>query len=200
MRKVADFKNLAFRVIFRTILDMRDADNFLQTGSTNGYQWLVSTDRQFDVLQCCPEIVLGKYVVITSFDSGPLELQEAERSAGWVSQGEIACSPLIQRVDTVPQAYFSELYVFGAPQNLGALADPKKNIFESEIKQGQVHPFVNFDFGFHDPEYAHLSQMFWQQLGWMKAESYLAENDYLIFVTASPKVFGRVYEALHQVR
>jgi hypothetical protein len=36
-------------------------------------------------------------------------------------------------------------------------------------------------------------------LGWMKAESYLAENDYLIFVTANPEVFARVYEALRQV-
>jgi hypothetical protein len=39
---------------------MRDADHLLQTGSTNGYQWLVSTDRQLDVLECCPDLVLGK--------------------------------------------------------------------------------------------------------------------------------------------
>ena len=100
----------------------------------------------------------------------------------------------------VPQAYFSELYVFGTPTDLGVLADPQKNIFESEMKQGQVHAFVNFDFGFHDPEYADLARMFWQQLRWMKAESYLAENDYLIFVTANPELFARVYEALRQLR
>jgi hypothetical protein len=99
----------------------------------------------------------------------------------------------------VPQTYFSELYGFGAPTNLGVLADPNRNIFESEMQQGQVVTFVNFDFGFHDPEYADLARMFWQQLGWMKAESYLAENDYLIFVTANPEVFARVYEALRQV-
>ncbi|MBZ5687010.1 MAG: hypothetical protein LAP86_18455 [Acidobacteriia bacterium] len=68
------------------------------------------------------------------------------------------------------------------------------------MKQGQVHAFVNFDFGFHDPEYADLARMFWQQLRWMKAESYLAENDYLIFVTANPELFARVYEALRQLR
>jgi hypothetical protein len=179
---------------------MKDADHLLQTGSSNGYQWLVSTDRQFDVLKCCPDVVLGKYVAITSFDSGPLGLTEAQRSAGWVSQGEIAYSPEIQDVNIVPKAYFSELYVFAAPANLGVLADPNKNIFESEMKQGLVHAFVNFDFGFHDPGYADLCQIFWQQLGWMKAESYLAENDFLIFVTANLKVFSRVYEGLCQVR
>ena len=181
-------------------LGMRDADHLLQTGSTNGYQWLVSTDRQLDVLECCPDVALGKYVAITSFDSGPLRLTEGQRSAGWVSHGEIAYSPEIQHVNMVPQAYFSELYVFGAPTNLGALSDPNKNIFESEMQQGQVHAFVSFDFGFHDLEYAVLAHRFWQQLGWMKAESYLAENDYLIFVTANPKVFAPVYEALRQVR
>ena len=178
---------------------MRDADHLLQTGSTNGYQWLVSTDRQRNVLECCPEVVLGKYVAITSFDSGPLRLTEAQKSAGWVSLSEVAYSPEIQHVEMVPQTYFSELYVFGAPTNLGVLADPNRNIFESEMQQGQVVTFVNFDFGFHDPEYADLARMFWQQLGWMKAESYLAENDYLIFVTAKPEVFARVYEALRQV-
>ena len=68
------------------------------------------------------------------------------------------------------------------------------------MHQGQVHAFVNFDFGFHDPEYDDLTRMFWQQLNWIKAESYLAENDYLIFVTANPELFARVYEALSQVR
>jgi hypothetical protein len=190
----------AYQANFSYNLDMRDADHLLQAGSTNGYQWLVSTDTQLDVLECCPDVVLGKYVAITSFDSGPLALTEAQRSAGWVSQGEIAYSPEIQHVNTVPQAYFSEVYVFGAPTNLGVLADRNKNIFESEMKQGRVHAFVNFDFGFHDPGYADLSQMFWQQLGWMKAESYLAENDYLIFVTANLQVFAPVYEAVRQAR
>ena len=68
------------------------------------------------------------------------------------------------------------------------------------MQQGQVHAFVNFDFGFHDPKYADLAHMFWQQIGWMKAESELAENDYLIFVTLNSELFARVYEALRQVR
>src|SRR5215469_7057715 len=96
-------------------LDMRDADHLLQTGSTSGYQWLVSTDRQLNVLECCPDVVLGKYVAITSFDSAPLRLTEGQRLAGWVSHGEVAYSPEIQHVNMVPQAYFSELYVFGSP-------------------------------------------------------------------------------------
>lgn len=179
-------------------LDMGDAEHLLQTGSMNGYQWLVSSDRQFDVLECCPDVVLGKYVAIPSFDSGPLRLTEGQKSTGWVSQGEIAYSPEIQHVNVVPQTYFSELYVFGSPTNLGALADPNINIFGSEMQKGQVIAFVNFDFGFHDSEYADVAHRFWQQLTWISPESYLAENDYLIFVTANPTLFAKVYEALRQ--
>lgn len=179
---------------------MYDANHLLETGSTNGYQWVVSSDRRPDILECCPPVVQGKYVAITSFDSGPLELTEAQETAGWVSRNGIAYSPEINDFRIVPQTYFSELYVFDAPQELGAIADPNKNIFEFGMKPGLVCAFVNFDFGFHDPGDADLSRMFWQQLGWMKAESYLAENDYLIFATANPELFMRVYKALQRLR
>jgi hypothetical protein len=37
-------------------------------GSRGPYEWLV-TDESFDPLQLCPEIVVGKYVAVTSIDS-----------------------------------------------------------------------------------------------------------------------------------
>lgn len=40
----------------------------LTVGSQGLYEWLV-TDQPFDVLQICSEVVLGKYVAITSIDS-----------------------------------------------------------------------------------------------------------------------------------
>lgn len=178
--------------------NMRDIDHLLETGMMNEYQWRVSTDRELDVLKCCPGIVLGKHVAVTSLDSGPLRVTELENSDGWSSHGGIAYSPRIEHANMVPHAYFSEFYVFGTPKNLGVLADPQKNIFESEMRQGNVHAFVNFDFGSHDKEYADIARMFWQQLGWIKAESYLAENDYLIFVTANPKLFAPVQEAFRK--
>ena len=52
----------------------------LTIGSQGGYQWLVS-DEQFDLLELCPEIALGKYLAITSIDSGEFVPKEAERAA-----------------------------------------------------------------------------------------------------------------------
>jgi hypothetical protein len=89
---------------------MKEADRLFQTGSSNGYDWIVTTDTLDDVLRVCPEVVLQKFLAITSFDSGPLLVSDEERSDGWTSEGGIAYSPAIQEIKQVPQEYFSELY------------------------------------------------------------------------------------------
>ncbi|MGA7568905.1 MAG: hypothetical protein WBW53_22825 [Terriglobales bacterium] len=65
----------------------------LTVGSEGLYEWLVS-DRQFDLVQICPEIVVGKYVAITSIDSGPLAPTDEESAAGWEIRAKIAYSVL----------------------------------------------------------------------------------------------------------
>jgi hypothetical protein len=62
----------------------------LTFGSQGLYEWLVTDDAQIDLLQLCPEIVLNKYVAISSFDSGELLPSETEKAAGWVNREQIA--------------------------------------------------------------------------------------------------------------
>jgi len=69
----------------------------LTVGSQGVYEWLV-TDQQFDLLRICSDVVLGKYVAITSFDSSPLVLTDEEKAAGWQSRSNIAYSPKVQSV------------------------------------------------------------------------------------------------------
>ena len=44
----------------------------LANGSHGDYKWLVSQFELDDILRLCPAIVLGKYLAITSIDSGQL--------------------------------------------------------------------------------------------------------------------------------
>ena len=60
-------------------------------GTQSVYEWLVS-DQDIDLLRLCPEIVVGKYIAITSIDSGALVLNENEKAEGWASRGNIAYS------------------------------------------------------------------------------------------------------------
>src|SRR5215469_9819432 len=96
----------------------------LTVGSQGPYEWFV-TDQQFDLLQICPEIVLGKYVAVTSIDIGVFAPNEKEKAAGWESRAKIAYRPRIQNADELPHAGWDEWYIFDNPTDLGTshLAD-----------------------------------------------------------------------------
>ena len=99
----------------------------LKVGSQAEYEWLV-TDRQFDLLQICPDVVLGKYIAITSFDSGPLVLTDEEKTAGWESRSNIAYSPKIQEVASLPRDQYDEWYIFDRSVDLGT-SHLEENVF-----------------------------------------------------------------------
>lgn len=155
----------------------------LTVGSEGLYEWL-ATEQEFDLLQVCPEIVLGKYVAIMSIDSGWFEPAEKETAAGWQSREKIAYSPKIQRVEEVPSDGWDEWYIFDKPVDLGK-SHLGENMFEVPQEQGHVSDFVNYGFALHPPDRNHLASLFWQQIARIRPESYVADNDYLTFVCAN---------------
>jgi hypothetical protein len=54
------------------------------TGQHSDYHWLsTSTYDLPSLLRSCPEIFVGKYIAVTSFDAGPLvPLKDEEKAAG----------------------------------------------------------------------------------------------------------------------
>ena len=166
----------------------------LTVGSENQYEWLV-TDEQFDLLQICPDVVFGKYVAITSFDSGPLVPTDEEKAAGWESRGEITYSPKVQNVASLPRAEYDEWYIFGSPIDLGP-SHLRENVFEVPQEAGHVRVFVNYGFALHPPERASLANLFWPQMARIRPESYVADNDFLTFVSMNKTVFASVLDAV----
>ncbi len=60
----------------------------METGSRGRYFWLTSADHDLDyLLMSCPQIVLARYLAVTSSDSGSLVPNEDEVIAGWESRG-----------------------------------------------------------------------------------------------------------------
>jgi hypothetical protein len=166
----------------------------LTVGSQGLYEWLV-TDLQFDLLQLCPEVVLGKYVAITSFDSGPLVPNDEETAAGWETRGNIAYSPKVQHIKGVPREGWDEWYIFENPTDLGT-SHLEANVFEVPLRQGHVSVFVNYCFALHQPELEDLATLFWQQMALIHTESYVADNDFLNFVSMNKTLFASVRDAL----
>jgi hypothetical protein len=164
-------------------------------GSQGSYEWLV-TDESFDLLELCPEIVLGKYVAVTSIDSGQLIPTDQETADGWQSRAKIAYSPKIENAQDLPRNGWDEWYIFNTPIDLGT-SHLAENIFEVPQEQGHLSVLVNYGFALHPPERAHhLADLFWPQMAWIRPESYVADNDYLTFVSMNKAVFARVRDAV----
>jgi len=165
-------------------------------GSQDRYEWLV-TDEDFDLLELCPEIVLGKYVAVTSIDSGQLTPTDKEKAAGWQSRANIAYSPKIENGEEVPREGWDEWYIFNTPTDLG-ISRLAENIFEVPQESGHLSVFVNYGFALHPPERALtlLTRMFWEQITRVQPESYVADNDYLTFVSKNRALFASVRDGV----
>jgi hypothetical protein len=159
----------------------------------------LTTERELEgLLKLCAELVLGKYLAVTSMDSGPLILSDSERGAGWITRGGIAYSPQIESVEGLAHDGFDEWYVFNAPVDLGETV--AGNIFEAPLGSGRVGVFVNF-YGFRvddlDPLWQSLTSLFWKQLEWIQPESYIADGDSCLTVVSSDKaLFAKLRRAL----
>jgi len=167
----------------------------------DAYQWLTTTEHDLDtLLTLCPTTVLGKYVAVTSCDSGSLSLSDEEKAAGWESRKGIAYSPAIRSLETLPaRAGFDEWYVFGNPVDLGERG--QGSVFEAPLLAGQVEVFVNFSeaFNLHLPN--DLVPLFWRQLAWMRPESYISDTHRLLtFVSSNREIFEVVRQALAEYR
>jgi len=148
------------------------------------------------VLQICPEVVFGKYVAITSFDSSELVPTENEKASGWESRGRIAYSPKVQDIKSLPRDAYDEWYVFADPVDLG-ISHLAENVFEVPQEQGHVSVFVNYGgFALDRPDLKDLATLFWQQIEWVRPQSYIADGDYLNFVSMNKTLFASVRDAL----
>jgi hypothetical protein len=169
------------------------------TGSHGAYLWLTSGQHDLGaLLRLCPQTLIAKYLAVTSFDSGPLVVNQNEVSAGWRTRNGIAYSPKIQAVENLVYGEcggYDEWYVFDTPAELGQVLEG--NICAIAPQPRQVAVFVNYGgFGFHTPIMKDLVDLFWPQLEQISPESYIADGDLLNFVSRDKNLFKFVLESL----
>jgi len=142
-------------------------------GCQSDYFW-VEWERGFLVrlLARVPDVVLGQYVINTSFDSGSLTLSDEERRHGWRSAGQLAYSPKIVDVQSVPHDQFEEWLVFVKPTEIQS--------WEALVNYGGM--------SLTNPICDSLRERLWSQIASVRPESYLADGDRLIFITRSQKL------------
>ncbi len=157
-------------------------------GYRQGYFWLETWGYAFPpiyVARACPDVVVGKRVLVTAFDAGPLELLPIAFQDGWVKHAELCISPRVTDVnDLVCSDFYDEWYVF---DSIPMLKD--------------VKVYITYGVGFdlveerviREKKSRELLEGFWNQMKELEPISYLACHEYaFIFACREKDLFIRM--------
>jgi len=185
------------------------SEEVILTAARGEYSWLTSSHDHYSgtLVKLCPEIFIGRYLAVTAIDSGTPWLTERQKAGGWTQRREIVYSPRLSSVGDVfyqrdghDVPGFDEWYFFQSPPDLGELQHG--NPFEEATapRPGRAKAFVGMPSAtVHDtdPQCEFIRQMFWDQIGWIKPESYVSDGPRcLTFVTKNRDLFGLVLDRL----
>ena len=158
------------------------------------YRWLETTAHEiYDVLQVCPAVAANKNIVISSFDSDPLQPTSEEMQRGWRVCGRSVHIPVGSNVSSIPFEIFDEWYIFPS---------------ETESPERDYKIFVKHDWFTLGPAQAlysrsgsafdlkRMQRWFWQELEQLNPESYMGRGTRLKFVSRNPEYFNTVLRGL----
>lgn len=152
----------------------------------DGYQvldWLDDANLSIDDLWLqFPDLVVGKYLVNTSYDSGFLTLSPSELEMGWRMVGKFAHSPLICRPDQIPHDQFDEWLIFDEPTQVEE--------FETMVN---YTGFTPIDFGWEEK-----LERFWEQVIRLKPLHEIGEN-YGVYLLSRDENLIRRIDPKHKI-
>jgi len=151
----------------------------VKTGKNAGY-WAVTWAGGFDpslddLLAHVPEAVVGRRVLVASFDSGDLAPTRQDLDDGWSVQGTQAVSPPVQAASDIPAVGFDEWYVY-----------------DGEVPPERHAAFVNrFGFSPLDPDCPEANE-FWEQVQRLQPLHVLgAGTPFMFLVTRDEQIYAR---------
>ncbi len=152
----------------------------LERDGYHALSWANRPDLRISTLwEKCPELVIGKYLVNTSYDSGRLTMSDEEMEAGWRMIGALAHSPRIRSTGEIPHDQFDEWLVFDQP-----------------VVVEKFETFVNYTIfsptnGDQDWEWCERDG-FWSQVLRLNPLHVIGENDALYVVSRDKDLISRL--------
>lgn len=129
--------------------------------------------------QLAPDLVLGRFLVNTSFDSGFLTLTPEEAAAGWKMIGGLAHSPKITDLSQIPHDQFDEWLAFDSPVDVTE--------FETMVNYPDFTPI--------DFEWEEKREHYWKQILFYRPRHVFAENDGVYVVTRDDDISRKLEKA-----
>jgi hypothetical protein len=161
-------------------------------GVQGEYRWLETTAHEvYDVLQVCPAVAANKKVVITSFDSYPLQPTSEEMQRGWRTSGRSLHIPVSDNISAIPFEVFNEWYIFASesPER-----DYKVLVQHDWFTLGPAQSLYSRNGNAFDLK--RMQRWFWQELEQTNPESYLGRGSRLKFVSRNADHFNTVLRGL----
>ena len=161
-------------------------------GVQGEYRWLETSAHEiYDVLQVCPAVAANKNIVITSFDSDPLQPTSEEMQRGWRVCGRAVHIPVGNNVSSIPFEIFDEWYIFSeeAPER-----DYKVFVKHDWFTLGPAQALYSRSGNAFDLK--RMQRWFWQEIEQVRPESYMGRGNRLKFVTRNPEQFNQVLRGL----
>jgi len=164
------------------------------TGLTQEYHWLVTSDTILGARDSFIKHHCGDLLYVTSFDSGPLLINDDEKRLGWIQRGPIAVSPPISENIEIPHDQYDEWYFSKSELtfpteielfvNYGAfnLASPDQLTRDDD---------PSWERGRCDYLYP-LQENFWAQIATIQPESYIATGDLDIYVSRNEHLISSI--------
>lgn len=139
-----------------------------------------------DLWKRFPEIVVGRYLVNTSFDSGLLPLSILEREVGWRMFGQLVHSPKICSVDQIPYDQYDEWLIFDHPVQVDR--------FETLVNYGGFSPIEFEKWGSF--EYELKWEHYWDQIIQLQPLHVIAENEGAYIVSRDECLIRKIIDAV----
>ena len=181
-------------------------------GKYGKWMWLTSKSACMgDVVEKCPQLVIDKFVLVTSLDSGIVILDEQRLKDGWKytvkeahnpdfigqdnRQGVFALSPRVSNPAEIPRDIchgnmYDEWYVFDSPPQIESL--------EVFINWGGFDLSIGH-LGLHKMEPHAFEDRFWNQLAITQPHAYIADSGTLLFTTDDDVLYQQVTMAVQDV-
>jgi hypothetical protein len=166
-------------------------------GAQGEYRWLETSAHEiYDVLQVCPDVATNKNLVITSFDSDPIQPTSDEMQRGWRVSGSSVHIPLGSSISSIPFEVFDEWYIFSgdapAPEK-----DYKVFVKHDWLTLGPAQALYSRNGNAFDLK--RMQRWFWQEMEQLQPESYLGRGSRLKFVTRNADHFNLVLRGLGSI-
>src|ERR1043166_2395001 len=162
----------------------------MKTGTRGNYFWIEAESAAITDLKCkVPEVVLGKYLIVTAIDARPPYFAHRD----WFLHDDIAINPSVKSIVDVPTGDRDEWYVFTraplldpfevfitAPQ-FSLRGDTARTLLDEEGQQNGDPNSID-----------ELRRRFWDQLELKAVETYAGFGADLIVATRKENIYEKL--------